>query len=457
MMRGIRRRTAAACIAVFASICLTIAYAKEPAMSKGTTLCFGRFLIDLPEGVHIKEMGQQSSFTYGDISSEPFREGAEGFKNRMILREADARVGKNPKNYEFEKVIHTSIPNTRIFVTSRDIFGQKLFRFEMYHWVDGFLFSMAQGPYEEEKIGPIVRELGSRVIARLRVRAPDEIPTEPGFCIKDGFIADDGRTEHFEEARMQINLQEWPDVWISFYSQTVPKGGEQTLLQRVASHPFTGIYAVLAKQIKTFRRGEHDVNGFKGEEILDLMPTDEGYKQHSFRWETLGAVKSIFAPSIVLEFESGTPLDGKPRRPTLSDDQAIKLYDSMVNSIRLRPTSAPVKTNVDEPPKKPLGERAATGSTCPQTGWWESEDEGVVAEWRRRHFKAGDVLPMARRHGQPSLWQQVKGERPVEQFATIWRLVEYGDAPQHPDATPTQASTSPDTDAGKDAGTPGEG
>ncbi len=426
-------------------------------MNKGMTLCFGRFLIDLPSGMHIKEMGQQSSFMYGDIHAEPFSEGAEGFQKKMRLREADARIGKNPKNYRFENVIYTSIPNTRIFITSRDIFGQKLFRFEMYHWVDGFLFSLAQGPYEEDKIGPNVRELESRLISRLQVRTQDEIPTDPGFCIKNGFIADDGLTEHFEEARMQINLQEWPDVWISFYSQTVPKGGEQTLLQRVASHPFTGIYATLAAQIKTFRRGEHDVNGFKGEEILDLMPTDEGFKQHSFRWETLGAVKNIFAPSIVLEFESGTPLEGKPRRPTLTDDQAIKLYDSMVNSIRLRPTTSPATTGADEPPKKPLGERAATGRSCPQTGWWQSEDEGVVAEWRRRHFKEGDVFPMGRRQGQPNLWQKVKGEQPVEQFATVWRLVEYGEAPQSaPESAPKQASASPDSDSGKEAGSSNE-
>ncbi len=427
-------------------------------MSKGTTLCFGRFLIDLPDGVHIKEMGQQSTFKYGEIHSEPLLEGVEGFNRKMALRETDARAGRNPDDYKFDKVIQTSVPNTRIFITRDDnVFGRKLFQLEMYHWVDGILFSLAGGPYDVDHIDRAANGIETAIIARLRYRARDEAPTEPGFCIKDGFIADDGRSYQGEQARMQINLQEWPDVWISFYSQTVPKGGEQTLLQRVASHPLTGIYATLAAQIKTFRRGEHDVNGFKGEEILDLMPTDEGFKQHSFRWETLGAVKNIFAPSIVLEFESGTPLDGKPRRPTLTDDQAIKLYDSMVNSIRLRPTSAPVKTNVDEPPKKPLGERAATGSTCPQTGWWESEDEGVVAEWRRRHFKAGDVLPMARRQGQPSLWQQVKGERPVEQFATIWRLVEYGEAPLHPDAAPTQASTSPDTDAGKDTETPGQG
>lgn len=399
-------------------------------MSKVTTLCFGRFLIDLPEGVHIREMGQQSQFMYGEIISEPLMDGVGGFKGRMAARESDARAGRNPKNYIFDSISYTSIPNTRIFITrDDDVFGQKLFRTEMYHWVNGTLFSMAEGPYDGDNIGQSVEEIETKIIARLRVRAHDEIPAEPGFCIKDGFIADDGRTEHFEEARMQINFKEWPDVWVSFYSQTVPKGGEQTLLQRVDSHPFTGIYATLAAQIKRLRRGAHDVNGFKGEEVLDLMPTDDGFKQHSFRWETLGKVKDIFSPSIVLEFKSGTPLEGKARRPTLTDDQAIKLYDAIVNSIRLRPTTAATQTKMNELPKKPLGERAVTGRTCPQTGWWENDDEGVVAEWRRRHFSEGEVLPMAARRVQASLWQKIQGDQPVEQVATVWRLADYGAPP----------------------------
>lgn len=406
------------------------ASAKEPAMNNVTTLCFGRFLLDLPAGAHIRDIGQQSQFMYGELRSEAFPTGVDGFKEKMATRELYARNGENPKDYKFERVVHTSVPNTRIFVTSDDIFGQKLFRFEMYHWIDGFLFSLAQGPYEEEKIGPNVQGLETDVVARLRVRAHDEIPAEAGFCIKDGFIADDGIGKHFEEARMQINFKEWPDVWISIYSQTVPKGGEQTLLQRIASHPYTGIYATLARQIKTLRKGVHNINGFKGEEILEVFPTDNGFKQHSFRWETLGAVKSIFAPSIVLEFESGTPLEGEPRPPTLTDDQAVKLYDSIVNSIRLRPTTAPAKSSANELPKKPLGEQTITGRICPQTGWWQTDDVGVVTDWRRRHFKEGERLPSALRYLEPSLWQKIKGERPVGQSAVLWKLVEYGGAPQ---------------------------
>lgn len=426
-------------------------------MSKGTTLCFGRFLIDLPEGVHIKEMGQQSTFKYGEIHSEPFLDGEEEFKRKMALRESDARAGKNKRNYIFDKVINTLIPNTRIFITrDDDVFGQKFFRLEMYHWVDGILFSFAGGPYDEDHIGRAAHGIETAIVARLRRRALDEIPTEPGFCIKDGFIADDGRPYHGEEARMQVNFQEWPDVWVSVFSQTVPKAGDESLLTRIDKVPETPLEKAY---IRTLRRGKREVNGFKGEELLDLLPTPDAIKQHYFHWEALGNVKDIFVPLLDLELETATrPMKGPRPRSSLTNDQAIKLYDTILNTVRLRPTSAPVKTKANEPPKKPLGERAVTGRTCPQTGWWLSEDEGVVTEWRRRHFREGDVFPMGRRRGQPNLWQKVKGEQSVEQFSAVWRLVEYGEAPQTAsDATPKQAPASPDTDASKDAGTPNEG
>lgn len=418
-------------------------------MGKVTTLCFGRFLVDLPAGVHIKEMGQQSQFMYGEIVSEPFMGGVDGFEKKMAAREIDARAGKNPKNYKFDKIIHTSIPNTRILITrDDDVFGLRLFRLEMYHWVDEILFSMTEGPYDQDHIWPSVEEIESEIVARLRGRASNEIPAEAGFCIKDGFISNDGSSYQSEEARMQINFQEWPDVWASFYSQTVPKAGDESLLTRINKGPET----LLEKAyIRTLRRGKHEVNGFKGEESLDLLPTEDGFKQHYFNWEALGAVKNIFAPILTLQFETATlPLHGPRPRPSLTDDQAIKLYDTIVNSIRLRPTTAPVKTGANDPPKKPVGELAVTGRACPQTGWWQCNDVDVATDLRRQHFKEGDVLPMALRRAPTGLWKKVKGDQPV---ATIWQLVAYGEAPE----TAKQERKSVEAGVAKDVEPPTDG
>jgi hypothetical protein len=85
-------------------------------------------------------------------------------------------------------------------------------------------------------------------------------------------------------------------------------------------------------------------------------------------------------------------------------------------------------------PRLPLGELAATGRTCPQTGWWEPNEPGEVKDARRQHIKAGDRMPHAVSPGEPSLWQKLKGELPSYRTATVWKLVAYGDAPIHADA-----------------------
>jgi hypothetical protein len=85
--------------------------------------------------------------------------------------------------------------------------------------------------------------------------------------------------------------------------------------------------------------------------------------------------------------------------------------------------------SADTGPRLPLGELAATGRTCPQTGWWEHDEPGPKGDSRRQHIRAGDRMPHVVRTGEPSIWQKLKGERPSFRTATVWKLVSYDDAP----------------------------
>lgn len=409
-------------VIVFTSFIPSTAYSKDSVMGNTTTLCFGRFLIDLPAGLHIKEMGQQSGFIYGDVHSEPYAGGIDGFMKKMKQRETDAYQGHKPDGYKFLEMKLTAVPNTRIFIFNVDVFGENLYRVEAYHWDNGYIYSLQENSYEEKKIVDIVKGFENRLIAKLRHRAQDEIPSEPGFCIKNGFIADDGSSKQFEEARMQFNFIEFPDVWVTFYSLTVHKAGAESLLERLAKYPDTPLEIAL---VKTFRKGKHEVNGFKGEEILQLIPTAEGIKHHVFNWEAGGQLENVFSPMLALEFETATePPKGERPPPSLTNDQAIKLYDSIVNTIRLRPTKDAPRTSQEAPPKTPLGELAATGRTCPQTGWWKSNDPEAGSAGRQ-HFNAGEVLPKVALDFKPGRWQAFKRQPVPQQISTVWKLVEY--------------------------------
>ena len=427
------------------------ANAKEPMMNK-TTLCFGRFLIDFPKGVQIKEIGQQSQFMFDEIKSERFSGGMEEFEKIMKEREIELKAGKQRDEFKLTDIVRPT-GDSRIFKLSRkfDLFPNDppSTGLELYRWHMDEIFSMKKTGFSSA-FPQIVERLKSHVVPSLRARKLDEAPSQSGFCIKNGFIADDGSKYQFEEARMQINLKEWPDVWISVFSQTVSKAGDSSLLQRLDKHPDSPLEAAL---IKTFRRGKHEVHGFKGEEILELLPTEEGFKQHSFRWEAMGAIQSIFTPRLVLELESGVPLKGTARPPSLTDAQAIKLYDDIVNSIRLRPIDDPSKQSAAEPIKTPLGELTATGGVCPQSGWWECSEKGDVAGGRRQHFRAGELMPKAILQGTPNAWQKIKGERPLYQTTTVWHLVGYDAVAQ----TVPPVITLPEIDAAKDVEPPTDG
>ena len=331
------------------------AHAKDTAMTQPNSLCFGRFIVDLPEGAEIQDMGQQSEYMYGEIKSVPFDGGIAAFERKIQQRESELIGADKARGRSLRRTIAAS-PSARVLVTERKIFGRHDFGFEAYKLDHGLLFSLIEKSFDEDVFNKkVLTQLQTELLPNLRARKMDEIPTEPGFCIRDGFIADNGNVDIYEHARMQLNFKQWPDMWISLTSMTVHRTGRETLLQRVDKHPAT----LFAKPfVKVLRKGRHDINGRTAEEILQLLPTDQGFKQHSFRWEATGEVNRILVPDLIVELESGRPLNGVPRRPSLTDQQAIELFDRIVKSVRLRPTGADKRGAVDvpKPPPSPSSE-----------------------------------------------------------------------------------------------------
>ena len=156
------------------------------------------------------------------------------------------------------------------------------------------------------------------------------------------------------------------------------------------------------------------------------------------RWETLGKIRDPLYPMINLEGKTGYK-GYKHTDSSLSDAQLLKLWDRIVNSIRLRTTS-PARHSEAPPPRTPLGALALTGRTCPETGWWQCADEGApVLGGSRQFIRQNEPMPEVVLQGEPSLWQRVKGETPQFRRATVWQLSAYPD-----DAAATHA-TAPDT------------
>ena len=107
------------------------AHAKDTAMTQPNSLCFGRFIVDLPEGAEIQDMGQQSEYMYGEIKSVPFDGGIDGFEKKMRQRETELKTVDDNKGRALKESISLS-PTTRLLVTAEKIFGEYDFSFEAY-------------------------------------------------------------------------------------------------------------------------------------------------------------------------------------------------------------------------------------------------------------------------------------------------------------------------------------
>jgi hypothetical protein len=146
----------------------------------------------------------------------------------------------------------------------------------------------------------------------------------------------------------------------------------------------------------------------------------------------MGAVFDSLQPELDIQLDSGVKDDSKAKvKPSITDEEALALWDKLITSIRLRkPSDATSATTAR--PKVPLASLAPTGEICPQTGWWESTENRKIDGGKRRLFRAGEPMPHALLQGKSGLWQKLTGDGLSQKIATVWKLVDYDDQPVAP-------------------------
>ncbi len=410
--------------------------AKESSMSDTKTYCFGRYLVDVPGDAQIS--GQAYEYNYGRIDVSEVSANQADFESQMRQREAELKSGKQKDNFIFVAGRRPSQVE-EIFELSRKLITGPSTGFEAYKWDHGNTFSMQGVGYGPDKIQLVMSEIKNDVLAKLHFRDSNSIPAQPGFCLKNGFIADDGTTAQHEDAGISFKFARWPGVLVSVHSMTITKLGEPKLLARVDGAPVPSALQGVVGLIRTLRKGTRTVNGRDGEEILETYPTELGFRTHQFRWEAQGTqVGEALKPTLVVEFESVMFKDaqGNPLRPKLTDEQATQIFDAIVNSVRLRPTSGGKVSEVAPVPTLPLGTLAQTGSVCPQTGWWTCPEAVAhkIEGGGRQRFIAGSPMPGITVLGERNLIDRLLGVQPSYNVSTTWELVR-SDETTEPDAT----------------------
>jgi hypothetical protein len=410
------------------SIVTLIGYAKELPMNQTKTYCIGRFLVDLPADAQIN--GQDYRYMFGRVESEPTELDTKSFDEMVARRANELRETDEDKGRTLKGSV-SAAPTARALVTSENIFGSKNYGFEAYWLGDGTLFSLKTMDMDEEVFqGRVLPKLQDQLLPNLHARHPDDIPSQPGFCLKGGFIKNDGLHPHYESAGMSFKFAQWPGVLVTLQTMTVTKLGETKLLQRMDSGPIPEAFKDLVRGIRFIRRGERSINGRDGEEMLSTVPSGNGYHLHDFRWEAQGTnLNDPLKPIVIVDLESGMRRgdDGAPVRPRLTDEQAVALFDAVASSVRLRPVDGAKVSAETSTPIAPLGTLARTGTPCPQTGWWTCP-EAVANEiegGRRQRFEAGTMMPVAKVLPKRSFVERMSGRQRKHDVNTVWKLIAY--------------------------------
>ena len=197
---------------------------------------------------------------------------------------------------------------------------------------------------------------------------------------------------HSELVMVDIAWKERPDVRFSFCAFGNGEMLDPPLLERLKD-------AGSDPGEKKLRSGSRTVGSFQGEEHLTRVREKNHTEGHFFVWESQGLPFDPYNPQLRLDMTTGDGPHGA-ENASLSDQDALRLWDAIVSSIRIRPT---VKTTtgpgvaaaaVPTRPRAALGTRLKSGERCTQTGTWACAHGGNLGGVKHT-FVEGEELPAA--------------------------------------------------------------
>jgi len=320
-------------LTVFSILLLSFPSLADTKLASYQTFCFGRYLIDVPTTAVLASSGNK--YIAGSIDAH--RTTQDGFVRMIdeVKQSLKEQPDKGDFQYSGERFSHDR--NRRIILSVAHPYGSTGYRIDAFRMTqNGFAFVTSALDMDEKKINYAIASYEA-YLDRVRYRSNRELPKEPGFCVDNGFVANDGKASQDEQANLYFKLKDHPDVGIRIESQVYFKQ-EKPMLERIKEGE-VGAVAQFFSRIKTLREGPKTINGMAGEESLDKGPSDEqiGYA-HNLTWETLGKLGDPLHPLIHFEIITGGA-EGESTTPSsMSDKEVIALYDRIVSTIRIRPT-----------------------------------------------------------------------------------------------------------------------
>lgn len=414
-------------------------------LEKKKTVCFGRFLIDVPEQATVvwgrSEVPLGVVVIPGKASEVQQRAAAAEAKTR-----SKTRVLRDEGKPLYERTEKGPLNGQLTVVSQQEPGSFGMLRLTSYYAVGNDLVSIEALPVEED--APSSLKLIGAMAERSRPLG-QELPHDPGQCVETVFIADPAGGAEGDAAWQWIQLgfrfPELPDTSFSVELRPATGDPKEALDLQLKGRDEDGRSDPLYQRQTILRRGEHSAGEFPGFENLTRWPDEPGmsHPYHEFEFISPGVKSNVLKPLFDIQMHTGVAGNAAGARPhMLSDAEAVELWDRLLGSIRVRTNNGnPTAASGPHAQGNLPGDAAlfaATGRACPRRGWWQCADEGEVQGGRHQFFNEGDRMPHVVLLGKPTAWQKLRGEQPQHRLATVWQYV--GD--QKPGAAPADGASS---------------
>lgn len=305
--------------------------------AKTKLVCFGRYALEIPAEGEL-DWGSESTL-------DVYRGGLKEARQQVI--ELIAKLKWAPSTETVEVIYEGEGPDAytwQLRYYESEVakkMGMLLFR---TYIVKGEHIFVASDITDDGETEAQVAKRQADLVERIRLRAPDEAPAEPGMCTQFGFVAQATYDEQ-ETVHAGIHLPSLPDVSFSVssnkdayadYSEAdmaAVKDTQLSLLGRIAGakkdQPFSYPYR------DVFREGKRDLHHWHGEE--SLYKRKDG--MHDFEWALVGTPRDVAYPSefgakMYTQVEHNTA--GAAAEVSLTDDEAVALFDRLLSGLKFR-------------------------------------------------------------------------------------------------------------------------
>ncbi|MDC9766104.1 T6SS immunity protein Tli4 family protein [Proteus mirabilis] len=317
----------------------------ETLFSKTKPQCAGIYVVDVPESFN----NETYKATYDDFDIESKFISPPAFKQRIALREEALRNQKtSQKNAPALKEV-IQLPDNQGVIFDRNKSGsQDSYRMlEAHVYLNHIAFiitsdfrDFSDKKHEERKKQYLARgftEVESNqkptklaamrsLISRLSGRLDHEIPANKGWCIPNGFIADDGQTHD-----IVVGFSYKSDDFqfdINTYNTFMANGDSLFKRSAAVNDEVKNFY------MKILKKEALDINGIQTEALFfkGVQPYEKNNLQvYDFFLIGNEVIASKIKPIVRLE------IDSQYLQTSYSETQMVEIWDRIVGSLRYKP------------------------------------------------------------------------------------------------------------------------